>query len=117
MASPLLVLRCGLIRNNPISSLNIVMRRSPAWLTAAVHIENNTKAIAQIHSGETSYVQMQVWQNMPTLLINDAIVYQSAKPFLFDVHVLLNDLLPPQPHNFYKFHVTNYLSNKPQRFE
>ena len=123
MNAPFLLLHGGFFRRN--LACNYVLYRSPAWLSAnirvldqasasavgqastvhasAVHASASASAVAHIHSGQTNYVRVQLWQNLPTLLVNDAMVYQNARPFVFQLDVLLNDLVPDTDERFYAF--------------
>ncbi len=135
MKAPFLLLHGGFFRRN--LACNYVLYRSPAWLSANIRVMGHASAakvghasaehasavgqasvVARIHSGETNYVQVQLWQNLPTLVVNDAMVYQNARPFVFQLDVLLNDLVPDTDERFYAFrckallkHAESYRSN------
>jgi len=132
MNAPFLLLHGGFFRRN--LACNYVLYRSPAWLSANIRVLGHASAVhasavgqasavhasvvARIHSGETNYVQVQLWQNLPTLVVNDAMVYQNARPFVFQLDVLLNDLVPDTDERFYAFrckallkHAESYRSN------
>jgi hypothetical protein len=135
MNAPFLLLHGGFFRQN--LACNYVLYRSPAWLSANIRVMGHASAavhasaakvgqasavhasvVARIHSGETNYVQVQLWQNLPTLVVNDAMVYQNARPFVFQLDVLLNDLVPDTDERFYAFrckallkHAESYRSN------
>ena len=105
MKPPFLLLHGGFFRRN--LACNYVLYRSPAWLSANIRVLDQASAsesaVARIHSGQTNYVRVQLWQNLPTLLVNDAMVYQNARPFVFQLDVLLNDLVPDTDERFYAF--------------
>ena len=116
MNTQFLLLHGGFFRRN--LACNYVLYRSPAWLSANIRVMGHASVVARIHSGETNYVQVQLWQNLPTLVVNDAMVYQNARPFVFQLDVLLNDLVPDTDERFYAFrckallkHAESYRSN------
>ena len=76
---------------------NIHFCRTDVWKNALVKVNNIP--VSTIESNTNNWIELNVLDNTPSLLINDIIVWQQKNIFNYNVTLHLNNKFPTTPYN------------------
>lgn len=91
------------------SIINISLKNTNVWNRGAISV-NGVKC--NIDSSRDNTIEMVKYDDMNTLLVNNAIIYENRKLFTYDVNLNMNinsgDFSKNNLYNYIDFQVVNY---------
>jgi hypothetical protein len=84
--------------------INVSLRKTTIWNRGAVRVNG---AEFNIDSSRDNLIEMVKYDDIHTLLVNNAIIYDNRKMFVYDIDLKYN---LEQPHDFSKKNIYNYIN-------
>lgn len=97
MSSSIISLTGGILRTTRnLVATNFYFPKTVYWEQALVKVNNVT--ISLLHPNQPNRIEVNMTQNIPSLCVNDMIVYQQRALFNYNIVMTLNKDYPNTPH-------------------